>query len=197
MSRFERGLGLVAVVGVLFGCTAGADENKKHVAPGVAAVVGDRTITIDELDAEASLSHQAAYQALYDARRQVLDRLIVEMLIDERAAAEGISSEELIRREVDDKAQPVSDADVESFFKQNEARMGGKSLADVGAQIRSHLEQDNTGKLRQAFISGIKKSAKITIGLEVPRIEIEVAETDPYVGPADAQVVIVEFSDFQ
>jgi protein-disulfide isomerase len=31
----------------------------------------------------------------------------------------------------------------------------------------------------------------------VPRIEGAVASNDPYIGSADAQVVIVEFSDFQ
>jgi hypothetical protein len=181
----------------LFGCAAGADENKKPVPSGVAAVVGDRTITIEELDAVASVNNRAAYQALYDARRQALDQMIVEMLIGEQAAAEGITSEDLIRREVEAKATPVGDADVESFFKQNEARMRGQSLAEVGPQIRTYLEKQNADQARLAYISKVKAGAEIAIALEVPRIEVAVASNDPYIGSADAQVVIVEFSDFQ
>ena len=168
----------------------------------VAARVGDRVITVAEVDeawrqADAAAQAQAA-QAVYDGRKQALDRLVADLLIEQAAKAKGVSAEQMVRDEMRTRSKPVADADVASFYEQNKARMQGKPLEDMRAPIRSFLEQQREAAAREALVSELRKAGPpVTVALDAPRQAIEVAATDPSRGGATAPVVLVEFSDYQ
>jgi hypothetical protein len=165
--------------------------------PDIAAQVGDLTITLEEVDRKAMATNLNAYQALYTARMKALDEIIAEQLLQKAAAGRGITVEELVRTEITEKVKPVTDADVETFYNQNRARMGNRTLEMIQGQIRTFLEQQNLLEARRSFLDQIKGDAEIRISLEVPRAEVRIASHDPVKGPDGAKVTIVEFSDFQ
>lgn len=180
-----------------------APPEKPLAAPNdVAARMGDRVITVAEVD-EAwrqadSAAHAQAAQALYDGRKQALDRLVADLLIEQAAKARGKTAAEFTKEEVAARARPVAEADVEAFYRQNAARLQGKQLDEVRGAIRGFLEQQQQASARAALISELRKTAPaLTVALEPPRQKVDVADADPARGGPNAKVVIVEYSDYQ
>lgn len=189
-------LGAVLVSGI---ACAGASQPPSAEGGGspVVAKIGDRKITLSELDAKGQAANFQAYQDMYDARRGALTSMIDEMLTADEAKARGITTEALLQQEVQAKIAPPSDADISKFFEENKARMGGQTLEQIKPRIAQFLSQQQAQGVRDSFLEQLRKKAGVVISLEPPRIEVEVAQNDPAMGPAGAKVTIVEFSDFQ
>jgi protein-disulfide isomerase len=171
--------------------------------PGdVAARMGDRTFTVKELDdawkAADAKSKAEADQAVYDGRKDALDRLVAEMLVERAAKARGVDADKYMADEVAKRVKPVTDAEVEAFFKANTNQMQGRPLTDVSASIRRFLEEQQEEAANTAIIGELRKgAAPVKVQLEPPRVTISIAPHDPARGPATAAVTLVEFSDYQ
>ena len=160
--------------------------------------VGDKSFTLEELDEKAMKYNLKPYQDLYEHRRQAIEQMVNEMLLDQEAAKRGISREDLLRVEVTDKASVIPDADVATFYEQNKAQMGGRELDDdLRVQIRDFLIKQRRAFAHQQFVQSLRQNVKVDVALDAPRVEIVVAESEPAKGPANAPVTIVEYSDFQ
>lgn len=201
MSRIKLRVVAYAALGAFGGSAAWAQTPAKPEAPkaepGVAATIGGKPVTIQELDAKALKTDMKLAQSLYDARRAALDQVLMERLLGEDAAAQKITVDELILKRVAEKATPVTDADVEAFFKANSARMGGKTLEQVSPQIRNQLTTQKQNEARSSILTQLKEKADVKISLDPPRADVIIAANDPVKGPKDAKVTIVEFSEFQ
>ena len=178
--------------------TAWAQEAAKPDAKaGVAATINGAPITVAEVDAIALGNNMQLAQQVYDARKQALDQLIMERLLGDEAKAQGMTVDALVQKKLAEKTTEVTDADVQSFYDQNKARMGGQTLEQVGPQVRNYLKSQRETEARKTLLDELKANQKIQISLDVPRAEVKVAANDPAKGPADAKVTIVEFSEFQ
>jgi SurA N-terminal domain len=167
-----------------------------------AARVGDRVITMKEVDdawrQADPVEHTRATQQLYEGRRQTLDRMIADMLIEQAAKAKGIAPEQYAKDETAKRIKPVTDAEITTFYEQNKARMQGKPLEAMRAAIRDYLEKQREAAARDSLVAELRKSGPaIRVGIDPPRQTVAVSPTDPARGGAQAAVVIVEFSDYQ
>ncbi len=169
----------------------------------VVAEVGERGFTLAEVDQQAmqldagNFQGMQLSQALYEARRQTLEGLIAEQLLESEAASRGVSREELVEAEIVSKVEPVTEADVEAWFTQNPQRVGNAALDQVRAQIRGLLEQEKNMVAGRAFVNTLREATSVRVMLEPPRMDIRIASNEPAKGPVDAPIQIVEFSDFQ
>jgi hypothetical protein len=190
-----------AIALVAHGCMAETKSDKPAAAkaPGgkVVATVGDHVFTLSEVDQAAGKANSQLYQQLYTARRAALDQLVADYLLDQEAASRGISKQELLTQEVASKVTPVTPEEVSNFYDQNKARMGGRTLDQMNAQIQAYLEGHKRADAQQAFLDQLKAKHHVDIALEVPRVEVRIAANDPRKGPDRAPVRIIEFSDFQ
>jgi hypothetical protein len=164
---------------------------------GIAARVGDQTISLDDVDQKAKTANTEVYQQLYTARRQVLDQMIAELLLEQEAEERGNEVSALITEEIASKAGTVSDADVQAFFEKNQSRMGNQTVEQMSGRIREFLTNQNNQQARGTYLTSLKKKAGVQIILDPPRVEVQIAENDPRKGPADAPILLVEFSEFQ
>ena len=150
----------------------------------VAARVGDEVITVAELDATIE-------QQLFELRKEALDDLITRKAVEQRAAQEGTTANELVERA----GRSVTDEEVAAFFAQREeaikAQIPDATLESVGGQIRDILESER----QREFVREVLEHASYEVVLEAPRVEV--STEGPSLGPDDAAVTIVEFSDFQ
>ena len=169
----------------------------------VAARVGDRAITMKEIDdrwrkAEPAAQAQAVQQ-LYDGRKQALDAIVADMLVEEAAKVKGGSNPtQFTEAEIARRVTPVTDEEVVSFFQENQAQMQGRGLAAMGPTIRRFLEDQRRTNAYQAFVADLRKAGPaVSLLLDPPRYEVAVAPEDAALGPATAPVTLVEFSDFQ
>ena len=195
---------LLVLVGLLVSCANASTDKKVEQTGGdkaggeVVAYLGDVPITMAEVDEKSRAMSLKPYQDLYNQRRQAIEQIIADRLLEEEAEATGITATDLMKQEVQDKAPAITDEAVQGFFAQNQAQMGGREMDEsLEAQIRSYLTAQNMGQLQRDFLERLKAKANVTISLDAPRIDVIIAENDPTMGPADAPVTIVEYSDFQ
>jgi protein-disulfide isomerase len=187
---------------LLAGCSGAAQQARPQTGDDVVATVGTRRITLAEVDGRA-LGQQAGNfggltlsQALYEARRTVLDEMIGNHLIDADAKARGTDRAALVQQEITAKVAPPTDAEIAAWYSANQARTQGASLDQVREPIRSLLAQERTMAARDAYITRLKAATPVTLTLEPPRLTVSDAGR-PAKGPARAPVQIVEFSDFE
>ena len=167
-----------------------------------AARVGNRAITMKELDdrwrAESPQEHSEVTQKLYDGRRNALDAIIAESLIAEAAKGKGMSPDAYEEAELTRRVKPLSEADVVSFYQANVNQMQGRPLDAMAPAIRRYLEEQQRAEARQALVAELRKAGPaVSVMFDAPRVQVAVAATDPAIGPANAPVTLVEFSDFQ
>jgi hypothetical protein len=166
--------------------------------PSVVARVGDREITLGEVDARAIKANMAVFQQLYDARRQAIDELLAEALLEQEAGRLGITREELETREIRSKIPEVTATDVEDFFNENRARIpAGQTLEQLSGQIREFLTARNQVTTRESYLSTLREKVDVEVSLDPPRVPIVVADGERVKGSEEAPVTIVEYSDFQ
>lgn len=190
-------VGLLAAAGA--GCVAMPQAQDQGE---VAARVGDTVVTAadledawNEADPRGRLEQ---LQDLYEARRRVLDDVVGDHLIEREAEARGIGREELLAVELPARTEAVTDAEVDRIYEVNRGRLGGRTLEEMRPEIRSLLEQQRPARARLLYIADLREAADdVVIMLEPPRQAIELSAADRSKGPADAPVVIVEFSDFE
>lgn len=163
----------------------------------VVATVGERQITLAEVDAKAIQSNMEAYQQLYDARREAVDALVSDLLLAREAESRGVTKDELVAEEITAKVAEVTDADIEQFYNQNRARLGGQSLEQIGPQIRQYLAMRGENLARENFLQGLRDAAHVRVALDPPRVPLQVASNERVKGEGDATVTIIEYSDFQ
>jgi protein-disulfide isomerase len=188
---------------LLVACSTSAQQPGKVQGPNdVVATVGNVPITLADVDAKAMQAPASQFGAsklvfaLFEARRNAIDEIAGEKLIDMEAKARGTATAELIDKEITSKIQTVTDADVVAWFNANPSRVQGASLDQVKAPIRSLLTQQRSALAYESFVEQLKLKTPVRVTLEPPRQKIETAGS-PYQGPSNAPIELVEFSDFQ
>ncbi len=202
-SRHQGAIVTVASLLLAAACgTASQSQSQPHARANpsdetVVATIGDATITLADVDRKLLETNMTMLQELYNARREVLGELVAEKLLLEEAASRGITQEELVAEEITAKVAPVAEADLQAFYEQNSARLGGQALEQVSGQIREFMVARNEQAARQTFIDGLRADADVAIALEAPRVPVVVASHERTRGPEDAEITIIEYSDFQ
>lgn len=187
--KLAPGLALLALVSL--GSPLYAEEKKD-----VLATVGDKTITEADIADEIAGQMVRINNQLYSVKKQAVDAAVADYLIDQEAKKRGVTREQLLKQEVNDKSPAVTDAEVQQVYDANKARLGGKKLEEVKPQIVQQLQANKQQQRQQTFIQELKKAATVKMFLKPPVLEVAL-DGAPSRGPANAPVTIVEFSDFQ
>jgi protein-disulfide isomerase len=198
----HRGAVVLALMLALAACSTAAQPIRQQTADDVVATVGGARITLGEVDARALTAPAANFgnlplaQALYEARRAVLEEMIGNRLIDADAKTRGVERDALVQQEITAKVAAPSDGEVAEWFKANQARVQGATLEQVAAPIRALLTQERTVAARGAYVNRLKASTAVAMTLDPPRVAVSDAGR-PSKGPSNAPVQIIEFSDFE
>lgn len=189
---------IVASLATALACStwsSGGDESEADDGPVVATVDGTtiRLADLDERIRQALFEREFGDDAssLYEARRSTIEEMIDERLVTDAAAAAGTTPDQYLDSALA-ALPPVSDGEIEQLFDENRARLPAEAtLEDYADQIRAHLDER---RIEQVFAQ-LRKASEIQIS--VPQERAEVVASGPGLGPVDAPLVIVEFSDFQ
>ena len=179
-----------------------AQQQRQQTSSDVVARVGATTITLAQVDEKAleqpvnSFGSVKLSQALYEARRQAIDELVANVLIDQEAKQRGVDRSVLVEKEISDKVAPVGDAEVASWYQANQSRVPGASLDQVRAPIRAYLVQERMNAARERYLDTLKAKTAVMIALEPPRLNVSAAK-GAVRGKANAPIEMIEFSDFQ
>lgn len=192
-------LGLILALGVFLPACSAQDNPKEKSASatqqGSLARVNGKDIT--EADVKAKAAEQfAQMERQYEQQKRELlengiDQVIEDRLLEAEAAARKVTKEQIL---ADLKPAAVTDADVDAFYEQNKAQIP-RPKDQVAGQIKTYLESQRQSETRQKFYDDLRAKYKVEYLLEPTRVEV--AATGPSMGPENAPITIVEFSDFE
>ena len=167
------------------------------VASGnVLARLNGQPITDDDVRKVAGTKLSQAELELYDARKDGLDQIIEDKLLTAEASKQGMSKQDLLKKNITDKIK-VEDKDVEKFYKEKQAQMQGKKLEEVKDSIRNMLNREKYQGLYGDLLDKLRNKADLEVMIKAPKVEVDEGEGSPAIGPKDAPVKIVEFTDYQ
>ena len=198
--KLNASLVLAVVVLLVFASSCGSEPrfaSQSDSDDTIVAKVGDQEFTLEQVDERAVRTSMKTYQDLYSVRQNILGELIADALLENEAENRGVSVDELVETEIRSKLVPVTEAHVESFYNANRGRMRGQSLEQMDGQIRKFIQAGNESAARESFVDDLKEDAGVTVFLDPPRVRLQIADSDRVKGPAEAEVTIVEYSDFQ
>ncbi len=136
----------------------------------------------------------------YDAEYQAAQQLMDERLLDAEVKKRGMAAvEDLLKAEINDKVSAPTEAELAEAYEALKRKLRGQTMEEARGMLGTAVTQKKQGERYTIFIDDLRKSYKATVQLsfpDVPRIEVS-ADDDPFVGPVDAPVVIVQFAEFQ
>lgn len=184
----KKSIGFLCLM-ALVACQRGGSQE-------VAATVDGTVITIAEVD--RSFGGRIAKQ-LYEMRKNALDDLIEQRLLEGAAAKKKVTVDALLKQDVDAAVTEPSDQEIRAIYDANKERFGNQPYDAIKSQIANSLIQNRKNIQKDQFLARLREDAKISVKLEAPPVQrIQVAKGDsPSIGPNDAPVTIVEFSDYQ
>lgn len=186
--------------------TAGAPSKGLNVQldpNATVATVAGTSITAAELgkvaDPEIRDAQNEFVNKVYETRKQALDRLVIERIIDAEAKERDTDRDSLLKAEIDNKiAQPDEKALKEAYEKFVKPRAPGVTFEQAKERIADQLTQQDRSMRAQAYFQELREKYKVKVSLPLPEVErVQVAATGPSFGPENAKVTIVEFSDFE
>jgi len=178
------------------GCSSATSGGKKDTATPPTAAKGSNAAMVDGQPISLAQLDERVAKQLYDARQQALGEMVNEALLEKEAKSQGITTDALLQKEVNAKITEPTPAEVDQVWEANKARMPGKTKEQVTPDIVKWLKEQKGGQLQQTYIQSLRTKYKVQILLEPPRVTVAV-DDDPSLGPTDAPVTIVEFSDYQ
>lgn len=171
----------------IFGCGKSSD---------VAATINGKPITMKEVD--QAFNGKVAEQ-IYQLRKNALDSIIEQKLLEQAAAEKKLTVEEFFKQEVDSKVNEPTEEEIKTIYEANADRYGEK-FEQVREGIAGALKNNRINIQRNALLSQLKEKSKIEAKLEKPpvvRAKVSIDGTDRCMGPDNAKITLVEFTDFQ
>ena len=159
----------------------------------VVASIGTRSVTLHEIEQSVALAVYQADQQRSQLLHEALQHLIDEELLKTEASRKGVTVTQLVA----DASQSESIARLANLPAPVKRLNPSKAQSNVATE--TSLDPQEQARLRRALLVALRRQATIHINLPPPEPPILQVSTDddPSVGPANAPVTIVEFSDFQ
>jgi protein-disulfide isomerase len=159
----------------------------------VLATVGDHPVTLGEVDRKIAVQ-------LYDLRKQALDDLIDEYLVQQAAKRAGVKPDEYLDKQVHSSTPRVTAREAEQFYKEHKAQLdaqtGGRPFSQIEPRLVAALQRQRDQDSQKQLIQKLRAENQVSVLLQAPRVRVASAG-HPSMGGPSAAVTIVEFSDFQ
>lgn len=162
----------------------------------VLATVGTVTITRAQVEENVSSELAEVEAARYKILRGGVDELVAESLFEQEAKATGVTIETLQQTQVIDKVPAPADDEVKKLFDDNQEQLEGQSFEDVKERLVEFLKGRGTQTRYAQYLGELKKKYPTKVALRPPTVDVALGDIPP-LGPADARVTIVEFSDYE
>jgi hypothetical protein len=202
MRRLVFGTLLLALT-ACSGTQTSAQSEAAQTGGDVVAEIGGRKITLKELDEKWQALDPAerarVTQLLYQNRRNTLDQMLGDLLIEDAAKAAGMPAAQYLEQETKKRTQPVSDVEIQQFYDANKERAQGRTFEQLRGPITDFLRNQREQQARAQLIDELRKkrTRDVRVLLEPPRTEVKLESHDASLGSTSASVTIVEFSDYQ
>jgi protein-disulfide isomerase len=176
-----------------------AVANAASLPPSAVVVtVGGRPITAATINERLKPIAYKLRLNTYELTKQALDLTINDLLLLAEANRRNVPPEEIVRKEISEKVQAPTEAEVAKFYADNKAKIPDE-LAPIRNQIASYLQEQDRQRLERALSDRLRTGADIRLLISEPPLPVQAisVDDDPVRGNTNAPVTIVEFTDFQ
>jgi len=159
------------------------------------ALVGNEPIYERDLMSVAGPNLLDLRRQEYKVESDALNQCIRKKLIEVEAKKKGLSSEELLKQQVDSKITEPTDDEAKGYY------LGVKNqntlpFDQIKTQVKQLLKQAEIELAREKYADSLRDKAAVSILIQPPAVHVNY---DParVTGDPDAPITIVEFADFQ
>ncbi len=135
----------------------------------------------------------------YDAEMNAVDEKVNHAVAQLEATKRGVSLEDLMKKEIDDKVSAPTEAEVQDAYKQLARKFRGRPLEEVRPDVEKAVTQKKQGERYAVFMDDLRAQYGVNVTLpfpNMPRIPVSV-DDDPSEGDPNAAVTIIQFAEFQ
>jgi protein-disulfide isomerase len=204
--KMSRMLWPVISLGVAFGPSLVFADTTANVPDSTPILrIGTTTVTESEFDQKYGAQLYDAENNLYTTKANLVNSLAHEILFQQTAKSAGMTLEAWKKKEIDRLYKPGTPEEIDALIKRmqgsNPTPPAPEQMAQMKQQATHYVEQQKRAGAEQALYTEL--SAKTTVQMLLvkpvaPRVEIPFdAKLNPFKGPKNAPVTIVEFTDFQ
>ncbi len=195
------------VLGLFLSCLSPlAAQKKVDMRPKTVATFNGTSITDEDLRQAAaddldrlSIQVDAMNANLARTEQQILEthliRLLADKLFEAEAAKQGMTKEAFLDKELKGKIKEPSQQDIQAFYEANKQRYN-QPLEKVTEQIRQYLKTESRNKAMGDLADRLKGNYGVKMLLPPLREKVG-TQGSPSLGPKEAPVTIVVFSDYQ
>ena len=166
----------------------------------VVARVGGEVITSEDLERPMASQIFQLRRKIYDLKREQLEQMITQILLQQDAEKRGISKEQLVKKLLSPEVVHVSNEELERYYMENRANVADwqGSEDELKRYMKASLQRNKAYERIMDYARSIRKEYDVIVNLKhpaFPHAQVSV-ENDPAAGPSDAPVIIIEFSDY-
>ena len=185
---------LLAALALGVAPTLGLAQQSSLGNSNVVAEVNGQKLTTSDLEQQEGSRLLQARSSFYDAQRKALDDLIDQRLLEQEAAKEHVTVDQLLDHEVKSKlpADPTEDQLKVSY----EIVDTDQPFDAVRDKIVQHIRDTRFNKAKAAYLVKLRAQSNVLITLQPPSANVNLANS-VLKGNPNAQVVLVEFADYQ
>jgi len=190
MSFLQRvlALGLGGALMLLSGASALAQDDSSVVAE-----VGGEKVTMAELEQQESARLLSAHYQYYQIEMKALDDLIDKKLIEQKAASEHLTVDQLFDRDIKPLIKDPTEDQMEVYYEGLET---DQPYEVVRGKILEKIRQLRTDRAREDYARKLRAESTVFVTLGPPRVDVDV-EAAQMIGPKDAPVKLIEFADYE
>lgn len=161
------------------------------------ATVNGRSITQREVDSLVVAQTLPLEEKLYAIRKAALENLITSRVLEDEATKRGILVGEL-RRQLAAGEVEVTSNEVEAAYAENASFFASISPDEAKERLRLDLANQKRMQNYRVALVRLRQAAKIELLLQEPRVlTLAGNSVSSSLGPADAAVTVVEYSDYE
>jgi protein-disulfide isomerase len=135
----------------------------------------------------------------YQTEVQIAEGMALEQMVEAEAKSKDMDVETLLRDEVEAQITPPTLEEIAEFYAQNIGRMNGRSLEEMQATLHGVLLDEKRDGLLKSWLGDLKERHGFKLRVpfpDLPRFAVT-ADDDPFLGPVDAPITIIEFAEYQ
>jgi len=140
---------------------------ESQVLPATLAVVNGVTISARDIEKATGESVRSLQRQIVDARKRELDLLINSKLLAAEAKKRGVSTTNLLEKEVVAKVAAPTPAEVRAFYDQNKARISGE-FESVKDDVVRYLAEERQRDEAKKFADGLRAASNTIVKVPQP-----------------------------
>jgi len=135
---------------------------ESQVLPATVAIVNGITISARDIEKATAEPVRNLQRQVVDARKRELDLLINSKLLAIEAKKRGLTTTQLLDKEVVAKVLPPTPAETRAFYDQNKARINGEFDAVKGDIIRYLMDERQRVEAKK-FADGLRAASNVIV----------------------------------